>query len=186
MVAVSWLPQPAQAPGAAAIPVSMIAGHQVHRPGTVGVMRMGSQELDWQRVTDEAVRILTCEVCTAGSTEGLPQPFWVGAAYRPGGVVLVARNPASKPLPEDVGRLLERLRAAPGPAGFAEWSTWRIGHMIGKPWTQWQRAFAKAVAGCWQPDKLAWLNLVPARSVTTPRLTPASVRMAVVCSWCRC
>jgi hypothetical protein len=75
------------------------------------------------------------------------------------------RNPASKPLPEDAGRLLERLRAAPSPAGFAEWSAWRIGHMTGKPWTQWQRAFSKAVAGCWQPNQLAWLNVVPARTV---------------------
>jgi hypothetical protein len=77
----------------------------------------------------------------------------------------VARNPASKPLPENAAQLLERLRAAPSPAGFAEWSAWRIGHMTGTPWTQWQRAFSRAVAGCWQPNQLAWLNLVPARTV---------------------
>lgn len=139
----------------------------------LGVICLGSQELDWRRVADEAVRILTCVVCTAGSADGRSQPFWVGAAYRPGGVVLVARNPASKPLPEDAGRLLERLRAAPSPAGFAEWSTWRIRHMTATPWTQWQRAFAKAVTGCWQPEQLAWLNVVPAPSVNDAAPNPA-------------
>jgi hypothetical protein len=134
---------------------------------------MDSQELDWQRVTDEAARILTCEICTEGSAHGLPQPFWVGPDYRPGGIVLVARNPAGKPLPEDAGRLLERLRAAPSPAGFAEWSRWRIKHMTTKPWTQWQRAFAKAVDGCWQPNQLAWLNVVPVPSVNDATPNPA-------------
>ena len=60
---------------------------------------MDGQALDWQRVTEEAVRILACGTCTAGSADGLPKPFWVGEAYRPGGVVLVARNPASKSSP---------------------------------------------------------------------------------------
>jgi hypothetical protein len=79
---------------------------------------MDWQALDWQRVTEEAVRILACGTCTAGSTDGLPQPFWVGEAYRPGGVVLVARNPASKELPEDAARLLERLRRRFAPLGL--------------------------------------------------------------------
>ena len=37
--------------------------------------------------------------------------------------------------------------------------------MTTKPWPQWQRAFAKAVDGCWTPQQLAWLNVVPASTV---------------------
>lgn len=122
---------------------------------------MSPSDLDWQRITDEAVSILTCEVCAAASTDGLPQPFWVGEDYRPGGVVLVARNPASKELPPAAKRLLERLREERNPVAFMEWSRWRIAHMTGKPWTQWKLAFSKAVAGCLAPEQLAWLNVAP-------------------------
>jgi len=128
-------------------------------------------ELDWRRITDEAVRILTCEVCAAASVDGLPQPFWVGEDYRPGGVVLVARNPAGKELLPPARRLLERLREERDPAAFMEWSRWRIAHMTGKPWTQWKLAFGKAVAGCRTPQQLAWLNVTPfaTRNDAAPR-----------------
>jgi hypothetical protein len=76
------------------------------------------------------------------------QPFWVGEAYEPGGVVLVGRNPAGKQLPEPAEQLLARLRDQSSPAALLEWSRWRIAHMISTPWTQWRRAFTKVVAGC--------------------------------------
>jgi hypothetical protein len=122
---------------------------------------MSLDEIAWQRVTDEAVRILRCDFCVTHSADGLPQPMWVGKDYEPGGVVLVARNPASKSLPETAKRLLERLREQQSPSAFAEWSRWRIAHMTGKPWPQWTRAFRKVVDGCRTSEQLAWLNVVP-------------------------
>jgi hypothetical protein len=95
-----------------------------------------------------------------------PLPAVLGGRGLPaGGVVLVARNPASKELPKDGAQLLERLREQPSPAAFLEWSQWRIAHKTTKPWPQWQGAFAKAVDGCWTPQQLAWLNVVPAPTV---------------------
>src|SRR6266536_35430 len=122
---------------------------------------MSPNGVDWQRVTDEAVRIASCDFCTRQAVDSLPQPFWVGEAYQPGGIVLVARNPASKELPEPAKQRLERLRQQRSPAAFAAWSSWRIAQMTSKPWTQWERAFAKIVAGIRTPQQLAWLNVVP-------------------------
>ena len=101
----------------------------------------------------------------AGSTDGLSQPFWVGEAYRPVGS---SSSPAIRPAkssPRTAPKLLERLREQPSPAAFLEWSQWRIAHKTTKPWPQWQGAFAKAVDGCWTPQQLAWLNVVPAPTV---------------------
>jgi hypothetical protein len=122
---------------------------------------MSLNGVDWQRVTDEAVRITSCDFCTRQAVDSLPQPFWVGEAYQPGGIVLVARNPASKELPEPAKQRLERLRQERSPAAFATWSSWRISQMTSKPWTQWERAFKKAVDGIRTPQQLAWLNVVP-------------------------
>ena len=115
----------------------------------------------WQRLTDEAVRILCCQRCAAAGGGAASQPFWVGDAYEPGGVVLVGRNPAGKPLPEPALQLLGRLRNEPSVAAFLDWSRWRIAHMTSTPWTQWRRAFAKVIDGFCTPKRLAWLNVVP-------------------------
>lgn len=122
----------------------------------------GGERLNWVQLASQAGRILECEFCGHHADDGMPQPFWVGEAYQPGGLVLVARNPASnKQLPAAASRLLQELRDDDGQAAFRAWSRWRIAHMISTPWTQWQRAFRPAVAGFAAPKQLAWLNVVP-------------------------
>jgi hypothetical protein len=111
-------------------------------------MKVGLSDAGWQRLTDEAMRLLGCWRCMDAASGAVLQPFWVGEAYEPGGVVLVGRNPAGKQLPEPAEQLLARLRDQSSPAALLEWSRWRIAHMISTPWTQWRRAFTKVVAGC--------------------------------------
>lgn len=77
---------------------------------------MGLSEAAWQRLTEEAVRVLGCRRCAAAAGGAGRQPFWVGEAYEPGGVVLLGRNPAGKQLPEPAEQLLARLRDQPSPA----------------------------------------------------------------------
>ncbi len=121
-----------------------------------------SGRVDWARVTAEAVKILDCGFCSQHADDAAPQPFWVGEAYQLGGLVLVARNPASnKELPAAAKQLLRELHRDRSQAAFATWSRWRIAHMIGGPWTQWRRAFEPAVHGFAVPEQLAWLNVVP-------------------------
>jgi hypothetical protein len=148
---------------------------------------MRSNDLDWERVTAEAVRILTCEQCTTHAVDGLPQPFWVGEDYRPGGVVLVARNPASKELPTAAKRILQRLSDRRDQTTFIEWSRWRIEHVTGKPWRQWSMAFAKAVGGCQTPEQLAWLKRHPhSLRPTTPPPASRHRSTAATTTWLRC
>jgi len=95
-------------------------------------MRMGLSKAAWQRLTEEAVGVLGCRRCAAAADGAGRQPFWVGEAYEPGGVVLVGRNPAGKQLPEPAEQLLARLRDQPSPAVLLDWSRWRIAHMTGR------------------------------------------------------
>ncbi len=139
--------------------------------------QQGDGHISWVQLASQAVRILDCDFCAHHADDGMPQPFWVGEAYQPGGLVLVARNPASnKDLPATAKRLLQELRRDRNQAAFLVWSRWRIAHMTSTPWTQWQRAFRPAVAGFAAPEQLAWLNVVP--FCTNDNASPSKAMLA--------
>jgi hypothetical protein len=147
---------------------------------------MRSSDLDWNRVTTEAVRVLTCAQCTADAVDGLPQPFWVGEDYRPGGVVLVARNPASKELPPDAKRILQRLSERGDQATFLEWSRWRIEHMTGKPWRQWSMAFARQSKAARPRSSSPGSTSAHSPRPTTPPQASRHKSTAATTTWRRC
>jgi hypothetical protein len=129
----------------------------------------GSGHLSWDQVARQAVTILDCDFCAHHADDGMPQPFWVGEAYQPGGLVLVARNPASnKELPATAKRLLEELRRDRSQAAFIAWSRWRIAHMTSTPWTQWQRAFDERLPASPPRSSSRGSTSSPSAPMTTP------------------
>jgi hypothetical protein len=99
---------------------------------------------DGGRLAELAGAILTCPDCERWSSTKPPEPFWVGADYRRGGIVLLARNPADKggrPLPREAQALLKPLRDAGTAKDFRAWADWRCQDMQvrwsdGRPWDQ--------------------------------------------------
>jgi hypothetical protein len=55
---------------------------------------MNHDGVDWTRITEEATRIVTCDVCLQNSAHGLPQLFWVGEEYKP---VVWSSSPVTLP-----------------------------------------------------------------------------------------
>ncbi len=122
-----------------------------------------------------AMGVLTCAWCVRDAVDGPPQPYWMGPECRVGGVVLLARNPATKTTydwsrEQPTRDLLARLTAQPGNgASFAEWSTFRIRDV--ERWTQYGDAYQQVLAGCLRLNQVAWLNVVPFR--TPPNRAPS-------------
>ena len=133
---------------------------------------MTDDSVEWSRLAGLARSILTCPDCIRWSSTKPPEPFWVGPGYKPGGIVLLARNPADKggrPLPPDALKLLDELAKSGSTDDFRAWSEWRRRDMQrrwsdGRPWDQWARAFAPATRGAASVNELAWLNVLPART----------------------
>jgi hypothetical protein len=118
--------------------------------------------LDWDAVAGQTAAILNRPHCSSKAQDGVPQPPWVGAQYEPEGIVLLAQNPSSiRELTKQERRLLQGLVKQPSADVLHEWSQRRIGHMVTKPWRQWKEGFKRAVGRCLEPDKTAWLNVVP-------------------------
>jgi hypothetical protein len=140
------------------------------KKGLTGVAMTENSIPDWERLAELAAGILTCPQCERWSSTKPPEPFWVGSDYRRGGIVLLARNPADKdgrPLPPEAQGWLGRLRDSHAEEDFRAWADWRRHDMLsrwsdGKPWDQWANAFKHATHGAASPNKLAWLNVLPA------------------------
>lgn len=118
--------------------------------------------MDWDALTEQISAVLNCPHCTSEAQDGMPQPPWVGAQYEPGGIVLLAQNPSSvRDLSLDERGLLGSLKKKPRPDLLHQWSQFRIQHMVAKPWRQWKEGFRRAVGRCVEPERTAWLNVVP-------------------------
>jgi hypothetical protein len=47
--------------------------------------QQGDGHISWVQLASQAVSILECDFCAHHAHDGMPQPFWVGEAYQPGG-----------------------------------------------------------------------------------------------------
>jgi hypothetical protein len=95
--------------------------------------------------------------------------------YTPGGLVLLAKNPADKEVPEHIDGLLQQLKERPDEETFKAWSRARCSHMVSKPWVQWELAFELALGARFRPERLVWLNVVPYRTVGNAELDEPSL-----------
>ena len=94
-----------------------------------------------------------------------PHAPWVGPAYAPDGIVLLACNPSeTRELTKREKYTLARLRQEANPRALQAWSELRVKGGYGIPgvrqWGQWTKAFGRAVGPCLRPERTAWLNVV--------------------------
>lgn len=121
-------------------------------------------DLDWQSLGQHVAAILRCADCRP--TQEWPHAPWVGLAYKPGGVVLLAQNPSdTRQLTQREESALTELLEEGSTRALQAWSTLRISGERGsfpgvREWGQWKGAIKRAVGPCLPPDQTAWLNVV--------------------------
>jgi hypothetical protein len=134
---------------------------------------MGMSRLDWTIVARVIAGIFECPTCSMHKDD--LQPPWIGLKYEPGGLVLLAQNPADKSMPTAIYQQLRQLKAQPNTRTLRAWSKARSTHMVSKPWPQWDLAFGPALGETFRPERLAWLNVVS--YVTKKNSTPGKVEL---------